>query len=324
MRGGESPEIAVVVPSHDRPVRLRWLLNALEEQTLDRRRFEVVVGHDSSGPETDALLESHPLAAEGVLRSVRLPPGSAPPGANRNVAWREARASLIAFTDDDCQPPAEWLERALAAAKRHPGAIVQGQTGPDPHELHLFTAPHARTQEVMPPSAFAQACNIMYPREVLERLGGFDERMEAGEDAELACRAREAETPYVGAPEVLTFHAVSTPTLWGRLRSTWRWRHLPALVKRYPWHRQVYPLGIFWKTTHAWFPLAVAGTLLSRRRRFGILLLLPWVIHTLPPYGGTPRGRLRALQELPSQALVVVAEFLTLCWGSIKYRTVFL
>ena len=28
-------DIAVVVPSHDRPLRLRWLLNALADQTLD-------------------------------------------------------------------------------------------------------------------------------------------------------------------------------------------------------------------------------------------------------------------------------------------------
>ncbi len=55
------PEISVVVASHDRPYRLRWLLNALEEQTLDRDRWEVIVAHDSRGPETEALLREHPL-----------------------------------------------------------------------------------------------------------------------------------------------------------------------------------------------------------------------------------------------------------------------
>ena len=39
MPAAPTPEIAVVVPSHDRPLRLRWLLNALEEQTLDRSRW---------------------------------------------------------------------------------------------------------------------------------------------------------------------------------------------------------------------------------------------------------------------------------------------
>ncbi|MDX6659127.1 MAG: hypothetical protein QOH62_3920, partial [Solirubrobacteraceae bacterium] len=41
------PLISVVVPSHDRPLRLRWLLNALDEQTLAREQWEVIVAHDS-------------------------------------------------------------------------------------------------------------------------------------------------------------------------------------------------------------------------------------------------------------------------------------
>src|SRR6202040_3789959 len=106
--------------------------NALEEQTLPADDWEVVVAHDSSGPETEELLSTHPLAARGTLRHVTLPPGSAPPGANRNAAWRIARGSVIAFTDDDCRPPADWLQNALSAARRSPGAIVQGATRKDP------------------------------------------------------------------------------------------------------------------------------------------------------------------------------------------------
>ena len=77
---GPRPEISVVVASHDRPVRLRWLLNALEEQTLDPARWEVVVGHDSAGPETAELLATHPLARSGRLRHVALPPARRPRG----------------------------------------------------------------------------------------------------------------------------------------------------------------------------------------------------------------------------------------------------
>src|SRR5207302_5301663 len=83
------PELSVVVASHERPLRLRWLLNSLEQQTLDRALWEVVVCHDSSrcaGSDTDALLHDHGLATDGTLRWTRLPAGSAPPGANRNTA----------------------------------------------------------------------------------------------------------------------------------------------------------------------------------------------------------------------------------------------
>src|SRR3954451_19273139 len=106
------PRLSVVVPSHDRPLRLRWLLNALEEQTLDRSRWEVVVAHDSTGPETEALLRDHPLAKAGVLRHLSFAPGPGP-AAKRNAAWRLSRAPTVLFTDDDCRPPADWLANAL-------------------------------------------------------------------------------------------------------------------------------------------------------------------------------------------------------------------
>src|SRR3954470_6358165 len=94
-------DVSVVVPSHERPLRLRWLLNALEEQTLPRDRWELVVVHDSRGEETATLLDGHPLTEAGVLRHERLEPGTGTPARQRNVGWRRARAPLVAFTDDD-------------------------------------------------------------------------------------------------------------------------------------------------------------------------------------------------------------------------------
>src|SRR3954453_4709695 len=141
-----APELSVVVPSHDRPLRLRWLLNALEEQTLDRALWEVVVCHDPSGPHTDEPLRSHPLAEAGVLRSTRLPAGTAPPGANRNAALKLAQAPTVVFTDDDCRPPEQWLETVRAAVGRNPGAIIQGKVVGDPIEEAMRHSPYPRSQ----------------------------------------------------------------------------------------------------------------------------------------------------------------------------------
>src|SRR3954453_16858774 len=68
--------LTVAVASHERPLRLRWLLNAHEEQTLARDEFEVVVCFDDAGEETARLLAEHPLG----VRARRLPP---PPGGAR-------------------------------------------------------------------------------------------------------------------------------------------------------------------------------------------------------------------------------------------------
>lgn len=324
MTPDRTPEISVVVPSHDRPLRLRWLLNALERQTLPRHRWELVVAHDSRGPETDELLREHPLAQDGTLRHVRQAPGSAPPGRNRNAAWRATRAPVIAFTDDDCRPPEDWLRRALDAATAHPGAIVQGMTLSDPDERHIRHAPHWHSQYILPPKPWAQTCNIVYPRALLERLGGFDETLYTGEDTDLALRARAVGTPYVGAPEALTYHAVVEQSAVRRLRSLWRWKDLPELVRRHPELRAEFPLWIFWKRTHVWLPFAVLGAVLGRRNLAWTALAAPWLAHTAPQHGTDPRSRLRSASELPMRLAVDGTEMAALGWGSLRHRTLFL
>jgi hypothetical protein len=323
---GSSPEIAVVVPSHDRPLRLRWLLNALEEQTLPTDRWEVIVSHDSAGPETEQLLSEHPLAQAGVLRHVTLAPGTALPGRNRNAAWRLTSAPLIAFTDDDCRPPADWLENALFAARRHPGAIVQGATRPDPDEAEIGrAAPHSHSQSIWPPTLRAECCNIVYPREVLERCGGFPEDMLVGEDTALAQTATAMGVEFVGAPEVVTRHAIDEVSLTRLVRGAWRWQGLPLLMRRHPATRSLFPLGLFWKRSHVWAAPAVAGVVLMRRSRLATLLTVPYLVHALPDRHGThPRARFRALAELPGRIALDASEMLALAWGSIKHRTFFL
>jgi GT2 family glycosyltransferase len=317
--------ISVVIASHDRPLRLRWLLNALEEQTLED--FEVIVAHDSAD-ETEALVHAHPLARRGVVRSVRFAPGSAGPAVKRNAGWRAARAPHVAFTDDDCRPPRDWLANAVAAAQGAPeGAVIQGATEPDPDERNLlYRAAHVLTQRVDPPDPWGQTCNIVYPRALLERLGGFDEALPiaAGEDTDLALRARAAGAELVAAPEVRTYHAVDPITLAEALRQAWRWQHMPYVAARHPEIRREVLLGLFWKPEHAGILLALAGLALARRFPLAALLVLPWAWLRLPPYGPSGRGRLRAAAELPGRAAEDVIGVAALARGSLRYRTLFL
>ena len=91
------PTISVVVPTCGRPQLLERCLRALERQTLPREAFEIIVIED--------------LARQG-------------PAVARNRGWRQARASLIAFTDDDTVPDEDWLRRGLDVFKWEPRTDV--------------------------------------------------------------------------------------------------------------------------------------------------------------------------------------------------------
>lgn len=315
------PAVAVVVATHRRPLRLRWLLEALAEQTV---AFELVVARNASDAPTATLLAEHRLRPRVVVA----PDGVGPAG-KRNRAWRATDAPLVAFTDDDCRPPPRWLAALVAAARAHPGAIVQGATRPDPDELGvLHHAPHARSQQIEPPHVMAQTCNIAYPRALLDAVGGFDEAFPpaVGEDTDLALRARAEGTAYVAAPEAVSYHAVQ----WGlrrRLRDAWRWQHMALLVRRHPSLRRELPLGGWaWKAEHARWLLAFGGlaTVAARRRPAPAVLAVPWLARTPRVYGGGPRALVRTASELPGRFLLDGVETAALLRGSLRHRSLLL
>ena len=322
-----APEITLVVASHGRPLRLRWLLNALEDQTLERSRWEMVVVHDNPPDDpTHELLRTHPLAQAGVLRHHHLEPGTGSPARQRNVGWRDARAPLVAFTDDDCRPDPHWLERMLAAALEHPGDIVQGATTPEPHEALVGLAPRVRTLKVDPPVRELPTCNVLYPRARLEAVDGFDERFPgpAGEDTDLAERVRATGAGLVAVPDAVIHHAVEDYTLAGWVRLLWKWRHLPFVVKRHPHLRERGAFRIFWKHSHWRLLLALVGVALAPRSRAFLVLALPYLRHAALVHGRSPAGVARALAELPSRVVGDATEIAAVADGSIRYRTVLL
>jgi glycosyltransferase involved in cell wall biosynthesis len=321
-----APDIAVAVASHNRALRLRWLLNSLEEQTLPRERFEILVAYDSDdGGETDRLLADHPVKPTALRFDPE--PGTPTAPKLRNAAWSAATAPLVIFTDDDCRAPADWLANAVAAAEANPGAIVQGMTLPDPEEEPNTHGAWTHTQRIVPPVVWGQTCNILYPRELLERIGGLqdDPPLSMGEDTDMALRGRKAGADYVGARDVVTWHAIEDLSIREGLKTLPRWGDLALLIKLHPEVRDGFPMWAFWKRTHVWLPFAVAGVAMSKRHPAWLALAVPWAAHSAPAYGlGHPRGRYRSLSELPVRALKDAAEMVHCARGGIRHRTLFL
>jgi len=246
------PHVSVVVPTHDRPERLAAALAALRAQTLAPDAFEVIVVDDGSvTPGTQTVLAEEERRGLLQLRSVRHAPARGT-SAGRNSGWRAARAPLVAFTDDDCVPQPNWLTEALAVARRHPGHIVQGRTEPNPAELG-HRGVFSRTISVQTLGPQYEACNILYPSAVLERLGGFDESFgpfSVGEDTDLAWRALEAGERTVFAPEALVFHAVHELGPLRTLREATRLAQTSVVFARHPPARAMLSRRLFWNGWH--------------------------------------------------------------------------
>jgi GT2 family glycosyltransferase len=314
----DTPEASVVIPTHRRETRLAFALDALAQQTVDPDRFEVLVvrAADAKGPFTEP--------PDGLRVRVLTHPGEGRPAAQRNLGWRSAEAPLVAFTDDDCRPAPDWLARLLDA-QEGPDALLQGRTEPDPDERHLLHG-NARSMEVIEPDDWYPTCNIAYPRDLLERLGGFDESYEHawGEDTDLGLRAVESGARHVYVDEALVWHAVLPRPLRAVLREAVQ-RDRIALMAHHPSQRENLYLGLFLNRNHARFALAIAGVAIVRRSPLaGTALIAPYLTknvnrRNLAPRA-LPRTVLRATYHLPRRVLVDSVEMAVTVRSAVRHR----
>ena len=316
-----APEISVVVATRNRAKRLEGFLSSLAEQTLAAERFEAVVVDDGSTDDTAAVLARFAQGAGPPI--VVLRGAGEGPAIARNAGWRAARAPLVAFTDDDCEAPPDWLERALAAAAEHPGAIVQGPTSPIPRELEL-TGPFTRTKDIPAPNPSFQTCNIVYPRELLERLGGFDEGFpEAlGEDTDLGWRAREIGGDLHWDERLRMHHAVDDVGPVGYLRGALRGADAVRVFRRHPRLRaEGLRFGVIRSPRLPHLALALAGVAVARRVPWlGALLVLPYA----RALANVCRRQRAPVLLAPYYAVWDVLFTFTALRGSLRHRTLVL
>jgi GT2 family glycosyltransferase len=209
------PDISVVVPTYRRPVMLATCLNALAAQQVDGTPYEIVVCDD--GPDDATTREFvDRFAAEHAPRglTVRYLPVTATqgPAAARNAGWRVARASLVAFTDDDTIPDPQWLASGLAAADDASADAVSGRI--------VMPLPARPTDYELDASGLSRAefatANVFVRRAALEATGGFDERFTAAwrEDSDLQFTLLNTGYTIVRADEAIVVHPVR-PARWG-------------------------------------------------------------------------------------------------------------
>ncbi len=316
----DRPEASIVVVTRDRAARLESLLQSLAAQAAGLETFEVIVVDDASSDETHAVLDREIACGRMNLAALRneRPIG---PGGSRNLGWQRAKAPTIAFIDDDCVASPGWLAAGLAACSGRPGSFVQGRTEPIPAEMEL-QGPFSYTIEVYGPGPYYETCNIFYPRQLLEQLGGFDSAAfpgPRGEDCDLAWRAIEAGAEPAFAADARVFHAVHRLGPVGKLRRAASWTEAMLMFARHPGLRSAaLHNGVFWEVRHQGLLRLLIAALLPRRlAALRIWLAAPYFRHAL--------DRVRAEQTrvlvLPYYLVHDAIEMGAVVRGAIRYRT---
>ncbi len=103
-----------------------------------------------------------------------------------------------------------------------------------------------------------------------------------------------------------------------------KWRHLAFVIKRHPQLRRHFTHRVFWRRSHRDIVLLLVGAALASRLPAAMLLGLPWVYGRLTKRGRHRRALVAGALEMPGGFVVDLAEVATMCWGSVRYRTLIL
>jgi glycosyltransferase involved in cell wall biosynthesis len=133
------PLFSVIVPSLGGAGRLNATLDALAAQTLPAARREILIVLDGAKADDGIRARAAALGAKLIELNPRGGPGAA-----RNAAAAEATGEWLAFTEDDCTPAPDWLERAAARIEREPGLdVLEGRTvKPGGARVHRHAGEH--------------------------------------------------------------------------------------------------------------------------------------------------------------------------------------
>jgi glucosyl-dolichyl phosphate glucuronosyltransferase len=205
VKTAEMPELSIIVPTYHRVAFLTRLLEALINQTADRRTFEVIVVDNDPSQDSQVLSLCKQLVHEKMnLFYIHHPIIGTSEARNRGI--KKARAELLGFLDDDSLPEPEWVEKVIRVFSETKTDILGGPYRP----YYLSDKPHWFRDYYAGKSYGDKPCwlidtrtvwglNMAFRKKVIETVGGFStqygyfgNRKIYGEETELNLRSRHA------------------------------------------------------------------------------------------------------------------------------------
>lgn len=182
--------ISVIIPHYKDFDCLLLVLYSLEKQTLSPQKWEVIVVNND--PDIPLVLPEN-LSVHYSLRVLEEPqPGSY---AARNKGIATAKGDIIAFTDSDCLPDADWLKNAQELFSEDFKKEIGILTGPvplffkDPSQLtdaEIYEKYTGFTTKVYAEEGHAITANWFSYKSVLEEFGCFNDALKSNGDSELS------------------------------------------------------------------------------------------------------------------------------------------
>ena len=205
----EPPFFSIVVPTYNRLPLLKRTVESLFK--IEYPSFEIIVVSDGSTDGTHEYVSS--LSETGKI--VFLQQQNQGPAMARNLGIDHAKGDCIAFTDDDCIVPADWLTK-FSERFAQSGASGIGGSSRTGDSSNIFAVANdlivnffKEALNFRPGMAtpFLTSNNAAYTKSSLEKIGGFHEDFKRGaEERDLNFRLACAGEKLIYDPEIVIDH----------------------------------------------------------------------------------------------------------------------
>lgn len=222
-------QVSVIVPIYNGEADLPGLLAGLAGQTIAPEQVEYLLVDNNSRDRTAEILAQatrdfaaqgwrlRPLQAEQIQSSY----------AGRNGGIRAAQGDILVFTDVDCRPQPDWLERLIEPFQDAEITLVVGEVTALPGKNWLEQ--YAEAQETLSQRhtlnhrfcPYGQTANLAIRQQAFQEIGLFRPYLTTGGDADICWRLlHNTGRRYCFVPEAIVQHRHRTSL--AELTKQWR------------------------------------------------------------------------------------------------------
>ncbi len=179
------PYVSIVVASYNEEKYIYKCLNALMILNYPKDKLEIIVVSDGSKDKTVEFAKKYPVTIIDLVQNRGL-------SYARNAGAKASKGEIVAYTDADCEPDPDWLLFLVQGFDNEKVGCVGGPNITHPDDPFIgkcsAQAPGAPTHVLIDDitADHVPGCNMAFKKDVLLKIGGFDEIFRiAGDDVDI-------------------------------------------------------------------------------------------------------------------------------------------
>ncbi|MEW6607493.1 MAG: glycosyltransferase [bacterium] len=185
--------ISIIIPVKNGEKTIKKCLDSLIN--LNYPNYEIIVINDNSNDKTQEILNSYRNLQ--VIKTQGIGPSGC-----RNLAAKQAKGEYLAFSDADCLVHPKWLIELLKGFDSEQIVGVGGSQQSPEDETEFgktvqaflktvgFVADYIKKGTERIETKHNPTCNVIYKKEIFDKVGGFLEELWPGEDVEFDYRIK--------------------------------------------------------------------------------------------------------------------------------------